>query len=415
MKLLDKYNRLNIAATVLIMLFTGVIYYFTISHILTGQIDKDLVLEEHEVFDFVKSNNKLPRVYESNHQQISFSTLGEIKPERRFLDTTYKALKSNDIEAGRALISALSLQGKNYRILVVQSKVETEDLIQIIFLITIGVIVALLAVLLLLNRLILSHMWQPFYKLLTQLKQFNPKDDLAVARIPSTIDEFNELDQELSAMASRVKSDYQSLKAFTENAAHELMTPIAVLNSKLDTLLQTDQLTEPQSRLLNDLYSTVARLTRLNNSMLLLSKIENGLMKDKEEIDVKAVLEDSLEMHEDFIQRKQLNLTTDLDPVKRLGSKLLWEVLLNNLIGNAIKHNQINGSITLSLVNGKFTISNSGNGALDFNQVLKRFSKSNESEGTGLGLTLCKQVCDSYGYLFEYVYLNDLHTFSVAF
>jgi signal transduction histidine kinase len=299
--------------------------------------------------------------------------------------------------------------------LVVQSKVETEDLIQIIFLITIGVIVALLAVLLLLNRVILSHMWQPFYKLLAQLKQFNPKDDLAVTRIPSTIDEFNELDQELSAMASRVKSDYQSLKAFTENAAHELMTPIAVLNSKLDTLLQTDQLTEPQSRILNDLYSTVARLTRLNNSMLLLAKIENGQMKDKEEIDVKAVLKGCLNLHEDFIQRKQLSLILDLCPVKRLGSKLLWEVLFNNLIGNAIKHNQINGSINLSLTPEKFIISNNGSVPLDFNQVLKRFSKSDESEGTGLGLTLCKQVCDSYGYVLEYVYLNNLHTFCVEF
>jgi signal transduction histidine kinase len=415
MKLLNKYNRLNIAVTVLIMLFTGVIYYFTISQILTGQIDKDLVLEENEISAFVKMNNKLPHVYESNHQQISFEPLGRFKPKRRFLDTTYKALKGNGIEAGRALISSANLQGKNYRILVLQSKVETEDLIQIIFLITIGVIVALLAVLVLLNRLILTHMWQPFYKLLTQLKQFNPRNDVSVMRIPSEIDEFNELDEELSAMASRVKSEYQNLKAFTENAAHELMTPIAVLNSKLDTLLQTDQLTEPQSRLLNDLYSTVARLTRLNNSMLLLSKIENGQMKDREEVDVKAILEGCLVMHEDFIQRKQLSLKTELCSVKLLASRLLWEVLLNNLVGNAIKHNETNGSISLCLTDKNFTISNSGKKALNFNQALKRFSKSDESEGTGLGLTLCKQVCDSYGYSLEYVYLDDFHIFSVTF
>jgi signal transduction histidine kinase len=415
MKLLNKYNRLNIAATVLIMLITGVIYYFTISHILTGQIEKDLVLEENEIFAFVRLNNELPHVYESNHQHISFRLLGPGKPKRRFLDTTYKTLHGNNIEAARALISSVRLQRKNYEISVLQSTVETEDLIQIIFLITIGVIVALLAVLLLLNRLILTHMWRPFYKLLTQLKKFNLRDDVAVRRIPSEIDEFNELDLEVSAMASRVKTDYQNLKAFTENAAHELMTPIAVMNSKLDTLLQTDQLTEPQSRLLNDLYINVARLTRLNNSMLLLSKIENGLMKDKEEIDVKAILKGCLDLHEDFIQRKQLSLRTDLHSVKLLASKPLWEVLLNNLVGNAIKHTQINGSINLSLTNRTFVISNTGNKALDFNQALKRFSKSDESEGTGLGLTLCKQVCDSFGYTLEYVYASNMHNFSVTF
>lgn len=415
MKLLQKYNRVNIAVTVVIMLVTGIIYYYTISGILTHQIDKDLVLEENEVFSFVQQNNKLPDVYESNHQQIFFTLSGNQRPIRRFLDTTYKETDDNDIEAGRAIISSVKVKGQNYRILVVQSKVETEYLIKIIFLITIGVIAVLLFVLVLLNRFILKSIWQPFYKVLAQLKEFSLASHPAVSSIPSQIDEFNELNKAVITMADRVRSDYQNLKTFTENASHELMTPISVINSKLDTLVQTDEFTDKQSKLLNDIYGTVTRLTRLNKSMLLLAKIENGLIPDDNELDIKVILEECLYQHEEMVHQLNLLLLTDLHEKKLAASKLMIEVLLNNLISNAIRHNFTNGSLSISLKPDKLIISNSGEGTFDFNQVLKRFHKTDASEGIGLGLTLCKQICDNYGFTLGYTYQQGIHTFSVAF
>ncbi|MFA6084012.1 sensor histidine kinase [Mucilaginibacter sp.] len=415
MKLLTKYNRVNIAVTVLIMLVTGIIYYYTISHILTGQIDKDLILEENEVFSYVKQNHRLPDVYESNHQQIVFSPLGDEKIKRRFLDTVYRNTDEKKMEAGRALISSVKVSGQNYRILVTQSKVETEDLIQIIFLITIGVIVTLLIILIILNRVILKSIWKPFYKILSQLKEFSLANHTVISPTPSTIDEFKELDKAVITMADRVKNDYLNLKTFTENASHELMTPISVINSKLDTLVQTDEFTDKQSKLLNDIYGTVTRLTRLNKSMLLLAKIENGLIQDDQEINLKEIVEESLYQHEEMIHQLNIKLITDLQDKKLQTSKSLIEVLLNNLISNAIRHNYPNGKLTLKINAEKLTISNTGKGSFDFGQVLKRFHKSDGSEGIGLGLTLCKQICDNHGYTFSYEHNNDLHTFSVIF
>jgi signal transduction histidine kinase len=415
MKLLNKYNSINIAVTICIMLITGIIYYYAISHILTNRIDKDLVLEENEVFNSVSINNALPEVYESNHQQITFMPLGNKRVERRFVDTVYKELDENDLEAGRALISSVKVKGQNYRILVIQSKVETEYLIKIIFQITICVIFVLLVLLTVLNRVILKSIWQPFYKVLAQLKGFSLADKAAVSSTPSTIDEFKELDQAVMAMAGRVKNDYQNLKAFTENASHELMTPISVINSKLDTLLQTDEFTQKQSKLLNDIYGTVARLTRLNKSMLLLAKIENGLIGGDEQVDVKAILEECLYQHEEIIQSKNINLTTNLEEKQVTASKLLMEVLLNNFISNAIRHNYSGGEIIITLQAQQLTISNTGNSVFDIEQVLKRFHKSNESEGIGLGLTICKQVCDNYGFRLQYNFINEKHVFSVGF
>jgi signal transduction histidine kinase len=415
MKLLDKYNRVNIAVTVVIMLVTGIIYYYTISHILTGQIDKDLVLEEDEVFSYVNRNHRLPDVYESNHQQIYFTALGDKRIKRRFLDTVYRDAVEKDLEAGRALISTVNVSGKNYRILVTQSKVETEDLIRIIFMITICVIVTLLVILIVLNRVILKSIWKPFYKILNQLKEFSLAAAANITSTPSQIDEFNELDKAVITMAERVKTDYQNLKAFTENASHELMTPISVINSKLDTLVQTGEFSDKQSKLLNDIYGTVTRLTRLNKSMLLLAKIENRLIDDDQEIEIKEVLEECLYQYEEMILQLNIQLNTSFQDKKLRTSKSLLEILLNNLISNAIRHNYQNGKLTLNLTPESLTVSNTGNGIFDFGQVLKRFHKSDRSEGIGLGLTLCKQICDNYGYKLNYRYIDDLHTFTVSF
>lgn len=415
MKLLAKYNRINIGVTVLIMLVTGIIYYFTISHILTNQIDKDLVVEENEVFNFVRLNHTLPEVYESNHQEITFTAVGNQPIKRRFLDTIYREIKPQEMEPGRALISSVHVAGKNYKILVTQSKVETEDLIQIIFLITIALIVILLFVLLVLNRVILQRIWQPFYKVLVQLKAFSLENKAIIQSIPTEIDEFAALDKAVVSMSERVRSDYQNLKVFTENASHELMTPIAVINSKLDMLVQTGAFTEKQSKLLNDLYGTVARLTRLNKSMLLLARIENRLIRDDQEIDLKEVLEECLYQHEERIQQLNLTLNTQLEEQKITASKLLIEVLFNNLLSNAIRHNHVNGTLSLYLKSGNLKISNSGTGRFDFNQALKRFHKTDQSEGIGLGLTLCKQICNNYGFKFNYTLESDIHEFSVDF
>ncbi|RYU90693.1 HAMP domain-containing histidine kinase [Mucilaginibacter terrigena] len=415
MKLLTKYNRVNIAVTVVIMLVTGIIYYYTISHILTGQIDKDLELEENEVFSYVTKNHRLPDVYESNHQQIVFMPLGNKQVERRFLDTTYHDSDEKDLEAGRALISSVKVSGQNYRILVTQSKVETEDLIQIIFLITIGVIVSLLVILIILNRVILKSIWKPFYKVLFQLKEFSLVNNGVISNTPSTIDEFTELDQAVISMADRVKNDYQNLKAFTENASHELMTPISVINSKLDTLVQTDEFTDKQSNLLNDIYGTVTRLTRLNKSMLLLAKIENGLIQDNQLVDVKDVVKECIYQHEEMVQQLGITLKTTLGDKQLQANKSLIEILVNNLLSNAIRHNHQDGELSVYLDSEKLIISNTGEGSFDFGQVLKRFHKSDGSEGIGLGLTLCKQICDSHGFKLNYEHNDKKHAFSVRF
>ncbi len=427
MKLLTKYNRVNIITTIIVMLIAGIFYYQAISWVLISQKDTDLKVEEREIFEFVRINHQLPQTFESNDQHINFSqsTPGQVK--REFTNTMYfkkwgrinnyeKHKIKGEYESGRGLITSVTVGNKYYKILIVQSKVETEDLIQIIFFITIGVILLLLIVLMVTNRLILNRLWQPFYSMMKEIILFNVADTNEIAKVKTNIDEFKELNNAVADMALKAKNDYKDLKVFTENASHELLTPIAVINSKLDTLIQTENFNEQQSKLLNDLYSAVSRLNRLNQSLLLLVKIENRLLTDYQSINLSTLIGEMVVQFEEIFQDKELKLICTLCDKEIYASRYLVEILISNLISNAIRHNHKGGEIKIDLNAESLSIENTGdNVSLPDEKIFTRFHKSSGSDGSGLGLTISHQICENFHFNLKYAFKAGYHAFVVSF
>jgi len=429
MKLTTRYNYVNLITTVIVSLITALIYYQAISWILTYQKDKDLKVEEQETFEYVEQNHRLPPVFDTRDQQTIFLEASPGTIKRKFFDTTYfKKWDKDDVkkikrhhskgryEPGRGLVTAVAAGGKYYKVLIIESTVETDDLIQLIFSITIGVILLLLLVLLVANRLILHRLWQPFYNIMKELRLFRLADNRDLPKLDTNIDEFTELNAAVADMAGRAKLDYKDLKIFTENASHELLTPIAVINSKLDSLIQTENFNERQSKLLTDLYGAVSRLNRLNQSLLLLAKIENKLLHEQVKINLKALVEEKINQFEEILQEKKITLKTILNEKEIYANEYLADVLLNNLVNNAIRHNYNSGEIVIELNDDKLVAQNTGNEPeLDSERIFTRFHKSSGSEGTGLGLTISKQICESYNFTLTYTFSGIYHTFTVQF
>ena len=429
MKLRTRYNNVNLVTTIVVLLLTGIIYYQAISWILTNQKDKDLKVEEKEVFDYVALNHHLPQTFESNDQQITFYSAPPGSVKREFVNMMYFRKwddsrgnnhhhhhGAGEYETGRALISSVTVGNAYYKILIVESRVETEDLIRLIFTITIGVILLLLAVLIITNRFLLNRLWQPFYGIMKELRHFRLTDNQDIQKVDTNIDEFKELNTAVADMAGQAKLDYKDLKIFTENASHELLTPIAVINSKLDSLIQTENFSERQSKLLTDLYGAVSRLNRLNQSLLLLAKIENKLLHEQVKINLKTLVGEKLNQFEEIFPEKNIKVKAILDDREIYVNPYLADVLLNNLINNAIRHNYQNGEIVIELDDEKLVVQNTGDEPeLDRKKIFTRFHKSSLSEGTGLGLTISKQICESYNFKLEYTFSGIYHTFTVRF
>ena len=416
MKLAEKYNRVNLVTSLVVLVITGIIYYAVIHFILTDKLDRDLGVEEDEILQYVEAYHKLPLPSSYIDQQVSYKELRKVDTViRKFHYTSYVNAKEHETEPGRSLITSVRLGDKKYGVTIVKSRVESEDLVTAILLITLAVTIILLTALILINRFMLNRLWKPFYTILGQMKTYELAKMDDIVHEPTNIDEFKELNHSANAMVTRVRQDYKELKSFTDNASHEMMTPLAVVNSKLDSLLQTESFTEQQGALLEDIYQAVGRLSKLNQSLILLAKIENNLIPDLQDIDIKELMSNKIRQFQELFENDKLSVATNLQQCELRMSKYLLDILLNNLLSNAIRHNRDGGSIELVLQPDFLRISNTGKDVELDGQLFERFSKSTASEGMGLGLAITKQICTLYGFSISYKYLENKHQFLVQF
>lgn len=414
MKLLSKYSRVHIITACVILLISSFAYYFIIRTILLEQIDKDLKVEEQEILDYVNANQSLPNPSDYKHQQIRFQKIKSSGSFKETVNTMEYDAKSDEFEPYRRLSFPIKINNETYKASVYKSQVETEDLLQLIMFVTAVLFVVLLSLIFMINRFVLEKLWQPFFNTLQELKKFNLQNKQPLMLTTSSIDEFEELNRSVTQMTDNVSKDYEILKTFTDNASHEMQTPLAIIRSKLDLLIQTSY--ETQTEQLQAIYDATGRLTKLNQTLLLLAKIDNNQYQNPEVVRLKPLIESKLQQFEELIKGKGIALKHTLEDVTISINKDLVEILLNNLLSNAIKHNYEGGSIECRLTVDKFSIANTGP-ALSFDAVniFDRFKKGHYSEGSGLGLAVVKQICEVSGLSISYCCEEEKHIFITCF
>ena len=417
MKLLSKYYRVNITATIIVVLVSSVFYYFLIHQVLLEQLDDALQVEEQEITEHVKQNNSLPKPsYYHDQQVIFFELTGPV--DRKFSTVKIYSNEEKEYITTRQLIFSIKVADKTYKVNILKSQEETEDLVKLILLITLIIVLLLLIILFLVNRFLLSRLWKPFNSTIDELKKFNLSGKEKPQLKDSSINEFKELNEAVTIMAGHVSREYNTLKVFTENASHEMQTPLAVINSKLDVLIQDESINEQQMNQLQGIYQALDRLSKLNYSLLLLTRIGNNQFTQTENIPLDKIVKEKLIQFEELTESRRLKVTTDITPAIICCNKELLDILLNNLLNNAIRYNLENGEIFILVSTNKLVIANSSPiPALDEKLVFQRFYRHNDTqqEGNGLGLSIVKQICSVAGFSIEYLYQDSRHQFHIHF
>ncbi|OJW81913.1 MAG: hypothetical protein BGO69_14905 [Bacteroidetes bacterium 46-16] len=268
------------------------------------------------------------------------------------------------------------------------------------------------------TRLISNRLWQPFYDTLEKIEKFNIEQQNVPQFTKSVIEEFKKLNQAISKLISDNVKAFRIQKEFTENASHELQTPLAVFQSKLDMLLQEPELNQNQAAILLSLYEAASRLSRMNKNLLLLAKIENNQYSILEPVDISGVVNEVIPYFKEQSISRNLQISTNITNMSVLNaSRPLVEILVNNLILNAISHNRLNGRIDIQGTIEELSISNtSDQTALNADHLFKRFSKfSKSTSSSGLGLSLIQQICNYHHWQVKYFYKNDMHSFTIIF
>lgn len=415
MKLFTRYNRINLFATVVIFLLAGIAFYFLLRYVLTDQVDEDLKIEQREIQTYVNKYHRLPEIIAVKDQQINYTPVKKEKDSRTF--RTIRLFDPMEKEKGvfRQLTFFVKTGDQWYEVTVSKSLEGTDDMIQSLITITLTTILLILVVSLIINRMLLRKLWQPFYDSLTAMRGFE-LDNKQPPQFPvTTIDEFTLMNDTLKYATAKAGQDYLALKEFTENASHELQTPLAIIQSKLDLLIQDEHLSEPQSNAVQSAYGAIQKLSRLNQSLLLLTKIENGQYTERSSINLSLKITEKLEQFEEMLVSKSITVTKETDDnIEIFMNPMLADILLNNLLSNAIKYNRPQGTIGLVVKQGLFEINNSGagSGALDEARLFRRFGKTGQvKDGVGLGVAIIKQVAGISGLTTSYLYTNQCHRF----
>lgn len=266
-------------------------------------------------------------------------------------------------------------------------------------------------------RFILRRLWKPFDDTLKEMEEFRLEDGRLPALPESDIKEFIRLNHTLEILMKNSLTSYRSQKEFTENASHELQTPLAVFQSKLDLLLQLPDLTERQAEMIQNLYQVSGRLSRLNRNLLLLAKIDNNQYVRMEETDVVKLMEELLPSLETLAGSITIERDFKVKSLAVHANRTLLESLVSNLVINAVRHNRAGGTIRLVLDERCLMIANtSDEQALNPELIFNRFYRPSEkTKGNGLGLAIVKAICEYHGWNIDYGYQKGIHCFTVHF
>lgn len=292
-----------------------------------------------------------------------------------------------------------------------------EDIMQGILLQFILITVVLGIAIILMMRFISKRLWEPFDTTLKQIEDFSLESGVIPPLTDSKIKEFTRLNHALNRLMENSVKSYKTQKEFTENASHELQTPLAIFQSKLDILLQQPDLTESQAEMIQGLYQVSNRLAHLNRNLLLLARIDNKQYNQMDSIDLVITLKELSPFLESLTEGITLHQSFQHPFFIVKGNKILLESLINNLVVNAVRHNTPGGDISITLQDNRFIISNtSEEGALDPRLLFNRFYRPSEKiKGNGLGLAIVKAICDYHGWQIGYQYQNNRHYFIVQF
>ncbi|MDP3393317.1 HAMP domain-containing sensor histidine kinase [Sediminibacterium sp.] len=420
MKLLSKSLKGYIVYSVLVLIVSVPVFYFELTSIVAEDVDEDLVAQKADLMAKMEKviANKPFEYFEVFEPDI------HIKPAntKRIKDSTYTILFFDSISKEnvphRVLESIVVLKSEWYNITIRKSLVDNDNLIFSIVTVQAVILVLIIVGLLFITRYHSNKLWKPFYATLGKLHDYKIECENSIELGKTEIDEFADLNTTITSLTSRNHEMYLSQKEFTENASHEMQTPLAVFQSKVELLMQTTPLTGEQAELITELSDAGQRMNRLNKTLLLLSKIDNDQFNVKEIVNINTTVQKLAEQYKNALNQKKLSLHTRVACNTVINAnQTLIEILIGNLVSNAIRHNVQGGKINIIIEPNQFCISNTGNtDSLDATCLFQRFQKqTSDANSLGLGLEIAKRICNLYKAAITYTYSDSLHSFTVSF
>ena len=422
MKLLSyTYSKLALLLF-LLMAVWGVLFYYAIIDEVVDETDDTLenygeMLMESALHD--------PSILETEGSLMSFYKFTPISEEEGrhyrqvFYDATVYIELEDEDEPVRVMCTAFRMPDGQYSELkLMVSTLERDDMVEamlwylgalfLLFLIctSIGI------------QLVLKGVFRPLHKLLDWLHRIQPGKEVPPLDNPTKIQEFRQLSNAALDMGNRSYKAYEEQKQFIENASHELQTPLAIVRGKVELLAESEGMTEQQMEQLDEIYATLGRAVKLNKSLLLLSRIENGQYTEMEDVSVDEILDELLPDLTDIYEHKQVRLMRKREEQSFIirCNHSLAQILVSNLVKNSLLHNGEGGELQVLTTPTSLVIKNTGDVPLEGEKLFRRFyhGMDGKKDSTGLGLAIAHSIALSSSLKLTYEWQDSMHTFRLV-
>ena len=422
MKLLSYTYRKLALLLFLLMAVWGVLFYYAIIDEVVDETDDTLenygeILMESALHD--------PSILETEGSLMSFYKFTPISEEEGrhyrqvFYDATVYIELEDEDEPVRVMCTAIRRPDVQYdELKLMISMLERDDMVEamlwylgalfLLFLIctSIGI------------QLVLKGVFRPLHRLLDWLHCIQPGKEVPPLDNPTKIREFRQLSDAALDMGNRSYKAYEEQKQFIENASHELQTPLAIVRGKVELLAESEGMTEQQMEQLDEIYATLGRAVRLNKSLLLLSRIENGQYTEMEDVSVDEILDELLPDLMDIYEHKQVRLIRKREeqPFIIRCNHSLAQILVSNLVKNSLLHNREEGELQVLTTPTSLVIKNTGDVPLDGEKLFRRFyhGMDGKKDSTGLGLAIARSIALSSSLKLTYEWQDGMHTFRLV-
>jgi signal transduction histidine kinase len=418
MKLLAATNRYYVLLSAGLFAVGSVVLYLGTDYAVRNEVGEQLQNHRLEVLARVASGRPLPEPLYRDQYSIS-----QRPRPLGFSDTVLLDPTEGSLVPHRQLTFRVAGPGQAPAwVTLRKSLVEVDELLMAVVSSMLLVLVLLLGSIVGLHRYLSGRLWAPFQRTLAALRTYDLQQHRVLALPASRIEEFTELNQALTHLSGRLVADYENLREFTANAAHETQTPLAIMQAQIEQLLQVPTLADDATAapLLADLYAATRRLSRLHQALGLLSRIENGQFTQAVPLDLASLVREKAGQLAPLLEARGLALHLHLAAgTPRQLHPGLADSLLHNLLHNAIRHNVPGGDVVVRLTSNELSVSNPGplvSG--DPSRFFERFRKHNAaSESPGLGLSIVQHICAYYGFGLSYDFApaGARHTLRVSF
>ena len=413
--------RLGLALLVIMSLWATLFYYTMVDEI---RDEADDSLEDYSslIITRVLAGRELPQVGDGSNNSFTLTPVDAAyaaeQPHLKYEDHDFYITEKQETEPARVLTTIFhDEQGKYYELRVATPTFEKDDLFQSILWWVVALYVVLLLITLGVTMLIFYGSMRPMYAMLQWLDDYKPGAKPSPVPVSADVKEFARLGRALQGAVDRSEELVERQSQFIGNASHELQTPLAIIGNRVEWLLDGGNLTDEQAAELFKIQSTLGRAVRLNKTLLLLTKIENGKFPESVEVDVARLVQDSVEMYGEIYESRQMTVRVDIeDDVKVEMNESLAATLVSNLIKNMYVHSAEGSSGSVTINSGRLIIENDGEQALDGERIFDRFYQGPKSKGSmGLGLPLVAAVCRTYSLGISYQFKQGRHCFTVDF